>query len=480
MATEEFRIFALFKATPTLRDIYPDLDKLTTYTNWVFTQAPYNSFATSLTGTFQAAAAPSLGWSHSPDGKLASSSGYLGRREPDEYIVSYRFNDAARVQEFIDLVRKALTVQPAADIRNVGADVGVIGADLLDHWCPGVARAGMFRDRAAARQTINADALTAKGLKGDRVNVVIIDDGLNKAALGTNWGDGLDWTRPDGVKVYSGRAERTSHGMMVARSILDLAPKARLFDLPLLPERIANVGTFIGTTASTSSAVAAYDALSTCITGWQGSGFGGPWVLVNAWAIFDRSTDIGGNYTENNAFQSTGRDHPFIAVVRNAVTASKFDVVFAAGNCGVFCPRTRCGGRDRGNLNSIWGANAADDVITTGAVRTDEKWIGYSSQGPGPSTYLAHEKPDLCAPSNFCEARDASILNSGTSASCAITAGVVAALRSSPNCTQAAVPPDRMKAALIDGARKTQGAAWNERLGNGILDAAGAMAHLPI
>src|SRR5439155_8219481 len=124
------------------------------------------------------------------------------------------------------------------------------------------------------------------------------------------------------------------------------------------------------TTASTSSAVAAYRALFNCIDGWKMSGYAGPWVLVNAWAIFDRSTDTAGSYSENNAKKSTGLEHPFIAKVKEAVTAKYFDVIFSAGNCGVFCPRLRCGGRDRGNRNSIWGGNAVDEVITAGAVRT--------------------------------------------------------------------------------------------------------------
>jgi subtilisin family serine protease len=154
------------------------------------------------------------------------------------------------------------------------------------------------------------------------------------------------------------------------------------------------------------------------------------------------------------------------------------DVVFAAGNCGEFCPSQRCGGLDRGPGHSIWGANAHPLVITAGAVLTDETWLGYSSQGPGPVA-LATQKPDFCAPSQFCETNDASVLNSGTSAACAMTAGVLAALRSNPAWDQFTVTPATMKAALITSARKTLGPAWNERLGYGILDAAKAIAQLP-
>ena len=117
-------------------------------------------------------------------------------------------------------------------------------------------------------------------------------------------------------------------------------------------------------------------------------------------------------------------------------------------------------------------------MITAGAVRTDETWLGYSSQGPGPAA-LATQKPDICAPSQFCETNDAAVLNSGSSAACAMTAGVLAALRSNPAWDQFAVTPAAMKAALIASARKTIGPGWNDRLGNGILDAAKAIALLP-
>ena len=60
-----------------------------------------------------------------------------------------------------------------------------------------------------------------------------------------------------------------------------------------------------------------------------------------------------------------------------------------------------------------------------------------------------------------------------------MTAGVLAALRSNPAWDQFAVTPAAMKAALIAAARKTMGPGWNDRLGNGILDAREAIALLP-
>jgi hypothetical protein len=84
------------------------------------------------------------------------------------------------------------------------------------------------------------------------------------------------------------------------------------------------------------------------------------------------------------------------------------DVVFAAGNCGQFCPDSRCGAED---------------------------------QGPGRK--LGWEKPDFCAASHFCEDDDAFSINTGTSAACGLTGGIVAALRSRWNSTR--VSPNQLK-----------------------------------
>jgi subtilisin family serine protease len=148
------------------------------------------------------------------------------------------------------------------------------------------------------------------------------------------------------------------------------------------------------------------------------------------------------------------------------------DVVFAAGNCGQFCPDNRCGAEDQGPGRSIWGANSLEEVVTVGAVRADSMWLGYSSQGPG-QPKLGWEKPDFCAASHFCEDDDAFSINTGTSAACGLTGGIVAALRSRWNSTR--VSPNQLRDILNQAARKPPGLQWSNnlgyRLGDGILDA---------
>ncbi len=360
-------------------------------------------------------------------------------------------------------------------IVNHGADPGGAAAD---HWCPVAPDAGQFGTRAEARRLINAGALGQPPFSGAGVNVVVIDRGLNKQWIEACFGEGRfggGWPyfaqpgdpRPTQLPGQTAVAD-AQHGLMLARNILDLAPEAVLWDLPLLPPRIFDIPLFL------SEAEAAFNFMLSDIYNR-----GGTWILVNAWAIYDRRSETPhGDYTENN--RSTL--HPFTKLVDNAISHG-LDVIFCAGNCGEFCPSGRCGPLDQGPGNSIWGANSYYRVISVGAVRTDATWIGYSSQGPGqpklgkPPGTAANPKPDLCAPSGFCENFDAHSLNAGTSAATGVTAGVVAALRSNWNST--AVPPAQLLTVLNATARQPLPGGWNQRFGNGVINVGTAIAALP-
>jgi hypothetical protein len=478
------RLYATLKTTAELLRLYGarDLDGLSRFTVTLLRTVPDRSpvygqpQATQPSGPTQAAvsqlfasiravSAPSLDWRAAfvtdayQDAPVAAPD-----IVPDELIIAYELPNADLVQLFVDLVNGSRNV-PLDSEGNAFLAVGLDpGGSVADHWCPGVANLAVFGHRERARRTINANALTSNAFLGQRVNVAIIDEGLDKAQIPQkNWGGGLDHFIDTGLDQQAGAAPRTSHGMMIARSILDLAPEVRLYDVPAVPLNTTPVPVAVSTMQ------AAYDNLIHIIQQrrmmpqWSG-----PWVLVNAWGIFDTSTDPSGSYTRN--LEPHG--HPMINLISRAVQDHHLDIVFAAGNCGQFCPSLRCGGRDRGPGHSIWGANAHPLVITVGAVRSDETWVGYSSQGPGPET-LAVEKPDLCAPSHFCETYDAASLSSGTSAACAMTAGVVAALRGNPVWDQVTLSPQALRLALIGAARKPIGpAGWDGRMGYGILDAA--------
>jgi hypothetical protein len=151
------------------------------------------------------------------------------------------------------------------------------------------------------------------------------------------------------------------------------------------------------------------------------------------------------------------------------------EMVFAAGNCGQFCPDPRCGAYDVGPGKSVYGANAHPKVLTVGGITTHPIAIGSSSQGEGPVA-LAAEKPDLVAPSMFSEGSDRHTRNGGTSAACAMAAGVLAALRQRWGPKD--VTPEVMNQCLRETAWRPGPPGWDGRLGYGVINAEAALNRL--
>jgi hypothetical protein len=352
---------------------------------------------------------------------------------------------------------------------SIGTDPAI---SLAEFSVPVAPDAALFGTLADARRLIRTDQLPV-ALDGHSVNVVVIDTGINQSIVplgqfGGGWqpqpgGANLPPPPPPGMTIGS----NALHGMMVVENILAMAPKARIFDVPLIPPpKIFDIFSFLNV------AEAAYKKILADILYFQSIGsFPGSWILVNAWAIYDRRSEgpFLGEYTENLG-PSGVPPHPFIKLIED-VAANHFDIVFCAGNCGEICPDDRCGPNDYGPGRGIWGANAHKDVLTTGAVRVDTIWPGYSSEGPGPTPNLDALKPDLCAPAQFVGTSGLYPPNTGTSTSAAVAAGVVCALRSRNNWDQATVPPSILKLVLNSTAMQTQGIGWNRWLGNGVLDA---------
>jgi len=321
-----------------------------------------------------------------------------------------------------------------------------------EHWCPGDATDPMFGDASDAARLIGLDRVVANGAFGKSVNIVVVDDGLDRSRVPGEWGGG--WTKIDDP-VPPGTPSEAGHGVMVARTVGLAAPRATYFDCRILPPVIGDISAFL------EDAQDVYHQMILDIARWRSKGkFTGQWIFVNAWGIYSRlPEDPPGDYTSR-------WDHPF-NLLMSLLSQLGFDTVFAAGNCGQFCPKQRCGPDDRGPGNSILGANSHPRVLTAGAVRADGLWLGYSSQGPG---QLDRCKPDLCAPAQFRDESDASALNTGTSAACGVAAGVVAALRGrwGPDV----ISPAELRTLLRLTARIDEGPRWEDRLGNGILDAA--------
>ena len=376
----------------------------------------------------------------------------------DYFVVSLAIKD----RQTLRALARGVAKNKAAFVGG-GSDIPFAGTD---HWCPRDAAHPTFSNRTAAEQLLEVTYVRdERKLTGKKVNVVIVDQGLDRAALGSRYGGGWSvGSIQPGTTVNQPGTDGLTHGMMIAQNVLKVAPDVVLFDLPLAPWKISNIPVFL------SYADAAFSKMRTAIAKFKTSSeFDGPWVIVNPWGIFDTRTDLPppDDYVNNP-------NHPFNKLVKEVVKDGN-DVVFAAGNCGQFCPDQRCGAADSGPGHSIFGANSLAAVLTIGAVRTDTVWLGYSSQGPGQSR-LKHHKPDLCAPSQFCESDDAYTTNTGTSAACALAAGIIACLRSAP--AGAALTPMQLKRILIQSARRVDGSRWNGRLGYGILNARAAFSAL--
>jgi len=330
-----------------------------------------------------------------------------------------------------------------------------INSDLaiapLDSWCPIESPDAGYLTSKQALELINAGALGPGD--GRNVNVVVIDQGLDMDALGGNYRGG--WKQGT---ILPGTT-KGGHGMMVARNVLAVAPKANIFDCPLIPESIADLPTFlVGAQGAFTRILATIVILKLLLP----SSFGGPWILVNSWAVYDGRDDLS---PPNDYVNNSGHD---FNKIMDVVDGLLHDVVFAAGNCGQICPKDRCGPDNRGPGVSILGANSHSKVLTVGAVRADGIWIGYSSQGPGQSN-LALEKPDLCAPSQFSEVNDAAIVNTGTSTAAALAAGTIAGLRSLAAYAPLTVPPDKLRDELRR--RASNNGTWESNLGYGVLKA---------
>jgi hypothetical protein len=380
----------------------------------------------------------------------------------------------------------------------------------------------VFGDRSLAHRLIGIDRLPVTAA-GDGVNVAIIDEGFDRRALRGSKRYGGGWprytVRRDARRAGGGRlgardvtwqvpgAGSSKHAQMVARNVLAIAPAAKIWDVPLLPDSLLGPPS-----VSLAEAMFYYlwrdlrdgvRRLPLSYAGVPTEGLmgrleqedrdplplpEGPWVLVNAWGVLDPST-----YDEDESYV-TNPENFFVRDMKRFSELEKrpVDLIFAAGNCGEPTPLPRCGEGWTGPGHSILGVNAHPSVLTVGAVRADGVPIGMSAQGPGglaarwdardtTGKKRAEEKPDLCAPSGFRENDDASLVNTGTSAAAGVMAGVVAALRSQELAiNRSPRPPEEMRELLRCTARKASGqqTPWDPRLGFGIVDAAAALAAL--
>jgi Subtilase family len=371
--------------------------------------------------------------------------------------------------------------QAFGDDASVGADLAVSATQNVgrywSHWCAEEADYGLVGDRGMALRTIRAERalLSREGLPGpETVNIVFVDTGLPPDLLPEGGFRGwpvLEDPLDPHSQVRKPGQPLTGHGEMVARNARAVVRASgsdvhlQLLDCPVIPDGITDLPVFLHSVTAALFSVWA-------VIAWKRAREEKPartgWVICNAWGVFDPSLE------PPEAPYSNNREHP-VAVTLRLLEGLCADIVFAAGNCGQFCPNARCHPDFTGPGASINGANALEEVLTVGAVRTDRLWLGYSGQGPG-IAHMAQEKPDLCAPSQFANEDDAGP-NTGTSTACGLTAGAVALLRTKWRCSDK--DPAVFRAILREQAAQPDGpVGWRDRTGYGILDLAAAASRL--
>ena len=318
---------------------------------------------------------------------------------------------------------------------------------------------------ANVQKNLDTSTLRRHGLTGSRVAIAVMDNGINVAHIGQGVHSALDnrvyWKRPVGGTPSPGQ-HPVHHGTMCAYDALIAAPDATLLDYPILGPAPLSSSAMGG---ALSNALMAYSHLLS----WWAVAFGptrrryDALVVTNSWGVYHPSWDFPaghpGRYIDNP-------NHPFNQMV-SSLSASNIDMVFAAGNCGDFCPDGRCNGR---TAESIMGANAHEDVLSVGGVDAKDRWVGYSSTGPAING-MDREKPDVVAYTHFSgsQAFGNGVADAGTSAACPVAAGCVAALRTVVD--QSGTTPGDMIAELERTARRPSGrVGWGSKLGNGIID----------
>jgi Subtilase family len=287
--------------------------------------------------------------------------------------------------------------------------------------------------------------------------------------------DVINSWRPPRVATPPG-GHRIGHGTMCAYNALAVAPRARLLDYPSLIARAPGDHTVSGTVG------AAMQAYARLIAFWiDNLAVAGPYralVVNNSWGIFhpceeDVAPGQPGRFIDNPF-------HPFHVLVW-VLAVLGADIVFAAGNGGLPCPAPPFLHLTTG---SIRGANAYREVLTVAGCDVNDSRVGYSSQGPAVTMFPlpTPEKPDLTAYTHFLGSQVFGTRepDSGTSTACAIAAGCLAALRSHPNISPAAVSPAALFDALRNTARQVGAPGWNQDYGHGIIDPVAAARNLGV
>ena len=213
------RYYALFPPQGELLELYRrgELKAIIAFFQQEFAKAGFRHLA----GTSFDVSLPAPRWRFVGDlpGKGDAAAGAaapdVGKVAPGEFdlsrlLLAYEFDDPSWGPEFLAFLDKWL----------VGVEKPIVGVDLrfdlAEHWCPSEATSPIFGTRRDAGRLIGIEHLPDSGCTGERVNVVVVDQGLD-AALTPNFGGGwISGGGPPGTTKRGprrdGRPQRAARG----------------------------------------------------------------------------------------------------------------------------------------------------------------------------------------------------------------------------------------------------------------------------
>ena len=375
------------------------------------------------------------------------------------------------------LVAGSIDVKRGADIpASLGGAPIFADPDVRPYLTCGTSRA--VGDAADVQTRLDTQTLRQHGLDGSGVAIAVVDTGiyvwhLKKALRFPPKIDQTNSWTPDTIATPP-FSHRLGHGTMSAYDALLVAPEATLLDYAALLGRIDHSARETLTPMMLAYSKLLYDWKTRSSPRLNYTAL----VINNSWGIYHPSLDAPAG---SLARFIDNPSHVFRVLVY-FLTRAGADVVFSAGNCGVDCPAPAC---LRVTANTINGAAAYPEVLTVGGCDNKDDVVGYSSRGPAipwKPPMPQPKKPDVVAYTHFygSEAAGRKRPDTGTSASCPVAAGVIAAIRTkrSPSATS----PASLNQTLRNTARQFGGSGWNPDYGYGVIQpvaAARALGLIP-